>query len=260
MKKLFGFIAILLTLELHAEVNPEALKLWKKRDEAESLKSALALFEKSEDLESLTYLARGYYTLAEHHTTDDGEKKATYEKAKSFGEKALNTNPEYKKLVSENITKAIDSLTAKEAPALFWTAAAIGKWAKLNGIMSSLGYKGQILSMIEKVEKLQPDYFHGAVPRYWGGFYAVAPRIAGGNMGKSKKNFKKAIEMAPEYLGSRVLYAELYWAKEDEKKDFKKELELVLASSEGPEEIAPDNRLEKKKAQRLLDNIEKIFD
>lgn len=242
----------------------EALRLWQKRVDQQSLEESLSKFEHvhrsmPEDLEILTYLTRGYFTLAELHLTNDDLKKKNFEKAREFGERGLATNPEYQKKASKDIEDAIEKLTDKEVPVLFWTAASLGKWARLNGVMSSLKYKGQILAMIKRVEKLRPDFYYGAVPRYWGGFYAVAPSIAGGDMKKSKKNFKKAMKVAPEYLGTKVLYAELYLVKEDEKKEFKKQLEEVLAASNGPEEIAPENMLEKKKAERLLEKTDDLF-
>jgi tetratricopeptide (TPR) repeat protein len=242
----------------------EALRLWQKRDDQQSLEESLSKFELAlnanpQDLEILTYLARGYFTLGELHISNEDLKMRTFEKARKFGETAMNANPEYKKLADDDIEKAIDKLTEKEVGVLFWTAASLGKWAKLNGVMSSLKFKGQILSMIRRVEKLKPDFYHGAVPRYWGGFYAVAPSIAGGDMGKSKENFKKAMEVAPEYLGTKTLYAELYLVKKDDKKEFKKILAEVIAAPNGPAEITPENILEKRKAERLLEKMDDLF-
>jgi hypothetical protein len=269
MLKFFFALTFMFNLNLvHAQKpNPaveEALKKWQKRDDQTSLQEALTKFEtihssNPQDLEVLTYLTRGYFTLAELHLTKDDEKKKTYEKARRFGETGMALNPDYKKLADDDIEKAIDKLTEKEVPVLFWSAASLGKWAKLNGVMSSLKFKGQILSMIRRVEKLKPDFYFGAVPRYWGGFYAVAPSIAGGDMDKSKDNFKKAMAVAPEYLGTKVLYAELYLVKKDEEKDFKKVLQEVIAAPNGPEEITPENILEKKKAERLLSKMDDLF-
>ena len=242
----------------------EALRLWQKRDDQQSLEESLSKFEhvhaaNPQDLDTLIYLIRGYFTLAELHLDNKDLKMRNFEKAKSFGEKALELNPDYKKIKDDDLQGAIAKLSKKEVPPMFWMAAALGKWAKLNGVMASLKYKSQILAMIRQVEKLWPDFFHGAVPRYWGGFYAVAPRIAGGDMKKSKENFKKAMLVAPEYLGTKVLYAELYLTEEDDKKEFKKQLEEVLAASDGPAELQPENRLEKKKAEKLLEQIDKLF-
>ncbi len=242
----------------------EALRLWQKRDDQQSLEEALSKFEKvhethPENLEILTYLARGYFILGELHQTNDDLKKRSFEKAREYGEKGLKLNKDYKKYADDDIEKAIDKLTEKEMPVAYWTAAALGKWAKLNGIMSSLKYKDQILGIIKRVGKLKPDFFYASVPRYWGGFYAVAPGIAGGDMKKSKKKFKEAIKKAPEYLGNKVVYAELYLVEEGEEKEFKKVLQEVISSSNGPEEISPENFLEKRKAERLLEKKDDLF-
>lgn len=242
----------------------EAVRLWQKRADQQNLEESLSKFEhihsaQPENLEILTYLARGYFTLAELHLTNDDLKKRNFEKARSFGEKGMALNPEFKKLASKNIEDAIDKLNENEVTILYWSAASLGKWARLNGIMSSLKYKGQILSMIKKVEKLKPDFYYAAVPRYWGGYYALAPSIAGGDMKKSKKKFHEAMEKAPEYLGTKVLYAELYLVKKDNKKEFKKILMEVIAAGNGPEEITPENMLEKKKAERLLEQADELF-
>lgn len=243
----------------------EALRLWQKRDDQASLEQALSKFEmihasQPQDLETLTYLARGYFTLAELHYTKEDQKMKGFEKARQFGEMGLATNPVYKKFAAEDIETAIENLGEREVGLLYWSAASLGKWAKLNGVMSSLKFKGQILASIKQVEKLKPNFFHGAVPRYWGGFYAIAPSIAGGDMKKSKKYFEAAFAAAPEYLANKTLYAEAYLVKEEDKKEFKKVLNEVLMAPNGPEEIVPENMLEKKKAERLLGKADELFD
>jgi tetratricopeptide (TPR) repeat protein len=264
MLKTILFFSLFINLAIAQDLKQDALKSWANRDDQKALMDALSKFEghhKSapQDLETLTYLARGYFTLAEYYLTDDEDKLSHFDKARSFGERALSLNPDYKNLAGDEIEKAIDKLTVKEVAPLYWSAASLGKWAKLNGIMSSLRFKGQILASIRKVEKLQPDFYYGAVPRYWGGFYAVAPAIAGGDMAESKKNFMKAMGVAPEYLGNKTLYAELYLVKKENEKDFKKVLEEVITAPNGPEEITPENKLEKKKAQRLLSKMKELF-
>ena len=243
----------------------EAMRLWQRRDQKETLEEALSKFEHAlsgdpKNLEILTYLTRGYFLMGDAHSDDDSQKKIQFERAKEFGERGLETSDEYKKRKEKDgAVKAIDTLTEREVEVLYWTAASTGKWAKANGIFSSLKYKDQILSSIKRVEKLRSDFFYAAVPRYWGSFYAVAPSIAGGDMNKSKKFFEKAISLAPECLANRVLFAELYWVKEDNKKEFRKELEFVLKASNGPKELEPENMLEKKKAEKLLDKIDDLF-
>lgn len=260
MLKTVLFLSLFMNLAFAQDFKAEALKSWAKRDDQKSMEDALAKFEKApQDLETLTYLARGYFLYAEYFVTGDDKKMDTYEKSKKYGDKALELNPVYKKVASDDINMAIEQVSEKEIAPLYWRACALGKWAKLNGIMKSLKFKEEIQNSIKQVGKLKPDFFHGAVPRYWGSFYAIAPGIAGGDMDKSKENFKQSMKMAPEYLGTKTLYAEHYLVKEEEEKEFKKILGEVIASGDGPEEIAPENRLEKKRAQKLLDNVKKLF-
>jgi len=260
MLKMILFFSLFMNLAVAQDFKAEALKSWQKRDDQKSLEAALANFEKApQDLETLTYLARGYFLYAEYFVSGDEKKMDAYEKSKKYGDKALELNPVFKKVADDDITTAIEQVTEKEVAPLYWRACALGKWARLNGIMKSLKFKDEIQKSIKQVEKLKPDFFHGAVPRYWGSYYAIAPGIAGGDMKKSKENFKKSMTMAPEYLGTKTLYAEHYLVKEDEEKEFKQVLNEVLSAGDGPQDIAPENRLEKKRAQNLLDKVKKLF-
>lgn len=254
---LFG---LFLTTEAFAGISPEALEQWKKRENKENLTKAVQMIETlPRDLENLTYLARGYFLLGDFFTNSNEEKLKIFDVAKKYGDEGMSLNPEFKALKEKDLEKAIDALTMKDIDILYWSAAALGKWAKANGVMSSLKYKGQILAMIGKVEKLNPDYFHGSVDRYMAGFYAIAPGIVGGDMEKSKKRFKAAMMKGPENLGTKVFYAEVYLTKEDEEKEFEKVLNEVLAAPNGPEELAPENIMEKRRAQDLLNRRKDLF-
>jgi tetratricopeptide (TPR) repeat protein len=253
-------VCLIVSSSVFAGITPEAMELWKKRDDKASLEKAVQVIEKlPRDLETLTYLTRGNFLIGEMYTSKDKEKLKTFEKARKYGDEGLSLNPEYAKYKDKDINKAIDSLTIKEIDILYWAAASLGKWAKANGVMSSLSYKGQILAMVGKVEKLNPDYFYGAVDRYMGGFYAIAPGLAGGDMDKSKERFERAMKKAPENLGTKVFYAEAYLTKEDKEKEFEKVLNEVLAAPNGPEEIAPENIMEKRKAADLLKRKKDLF-
>jgi tetratricopeptide (TPR) repeat protein len=248
-------------------LNKEARDLWEKRVETDQLQKALEVFERihaanPSDLDTLIFLTRGNYFLADAHLQNMDEKKKVYERAAAWGEKAMATNEAFRKKVSSGakVEEALDTLTEKEVPAIYWSAASLGKWAKASGIAAALKYKTRIKAMIERVEKLSPDYFFGAVPRYWGGFFAVAPSFAGGDMGKSKTNFDLSLAKAPEYLGTKVLMAEVYWTKAGNQKEFEKILQDVLSSQyDSHPEIGPENKWEKKKAQKLLSSKSDLF-
>jgi tetratricopeptide (TPR) repeat protein len=245
----------------------EALELWKRRVDQGKLEEALAKFKRlhsanPNDLETLVYLTRGNYFLADSHLQDLDQKKKYYELAAAYGEQAMATNVKFKEDVKsgKSVEDSLDSLTQTEVPAIYWTAASLGKWAKVTGIAAQLKYKARIKEMVSRVEKLQPDYFFGAAPRYWGGFFAVAPSFAGGDMKKSKVQFDKSLKMAPEYQGTKVLMADVYYAKLGMKEEFEAILKEVLASNfDNLPEIGPENALEKKKAEKLLSKMGELF-
>lgn len=174
----------------------------------------------------------------------------------------MATNADFKEEMKggKTVEESLGKLTETEVPAIYWTAASLGKWAKATGIAAALKYKTRIKAMIERVEKLKPDYFFAAPSRYWGGFYAVAPSFAGGDMNKSKAQFEKSLKLAPEYLGTKVLMAEVYYTKTGEKKAFEATLKDVLSSTHDTHpEIGPENALEKKKAEKLLEKKDELF-
>lgn len=259
--------AVKLSDKEYSALKENALKNWKGRVEQVQLETSLDQFNKlhsaqPENLENLIFLTRGYYLLADAHLQDIDQKKKYYEVAASFGEKAMATNPAFKKSVQsgKSVEESLSLLTQAEVPAIYWNAASLGKWAKASGIAAALKYKTRIKAMIERVEQLQPDYFFAAPSRYWGGFYALAPSFAGGDMKKSKIQFEKSLKLAPEYLGTKVLMADVFYTKEGNKKQFEATLKEVLDSKQDTHpEIGPENALEKRKAKKLLEKMDDLF-
>lgn len=251
-----------------ATLKADALKLWQKRDEKESLVEAIKKFEQlykanPADSEILLYLTRSYYLLGDSHSKDKAEKIHNFEKAMGYGDTNLALNAEYASRVKKNdeVTHQVKALGANEVPQMYWTLASIGRYAKTNGIFSGLKYKSKILALLSRAEELKPDYFYGAIPRYWASYYAVIPGFAGKDLKKSKKYFEKSLALGPEYLGTKVLEAETYYVEKDDEKEFKKILNEVIndTTHDNHPELGPENRMEKIKAKKLLDNADDLF-
>ena len=251
-----------------ATVKADALKLWQKRDEKESLSEAIKKFEalhkeNPKDVEVLLYLTRSYFLMGDSHSKDKTEKIANFEKAMGYGDASLALNTEYAARLRKNdeLKHQVNALTLQEVPQMYWTLASIGRYAKTNGILSGLKYKSKILALLTRAEELKPDYFYGAIPRYWASYYAVIPGFAGKDLKKSKKYFEKALELGPEYLGTKVLQAETYYVEKEDEKAFKALLNEVISDTkhDNHPELGPENRLEKIKAKKLLDSESDLF-
>lgn len=245
----------------------EAKKFWANRHIKAELEQSINMWEKlsrtdKADRETFQALTHAYYLLADAHEEDLELKKSLWEKGALFGEKAMAQNPQFAANMNDKKTmeESLPLLAKEDAASMYWTAANLGKWAKFSGIATQLKYKGRIKGLVEGVEKVNPTFFHGSVQRYWGAFYAVAPSFAGGDLNKSIKAFNASIEQAPAYLGTKVLMAEVYYTKKQDKKAFESTLKEVLATSDSiSKELMPENVLEKKKAQSLLKKMDELF-
>jgi len=250
------------------ELEKKATDAWEKRYERAQLEKALEAYEtlskaNPDNYKYLVALCRGYYFLADGHSDDNEEKKRLWEKGVTYGERAMATNPSFKdKVLKEEgkVEAALDVLTKNEIEAIYWTAVNMGKWGRLAGIATVLKYKTRIKDMINRVNALDTNFFHGAVNRYWGAYYAVAPSFAGGDLNKSEESFKKSLGQQGDYLGTHVLMAEYLYTKKGDKKAFEDKLNFVIkADPKKIKEVGPENMMEQVKAQKLLKKKDELF-
>ncbi|MSP61864.1 MAG: hypothetical protein EXR72_16325 [Myxococcales bacterium] len=258
---------------------------WAKRDDRAELEAAIASWEKAVaatpgDGETEAKLARGIYLLADGHMSFGSDGKGKYgafenddagkqkylemhERGMAHGERALVAlAPDFKKKVEAgtNMEDSIDSLDVKAVPGLYWYTTNLGKWANAQGFTTVLKYKSKIKKFIEKCMSLDEHYFYSAPHRYLGVIYAKAPAIAGGDMVEAKKHFDLSLANSPNYLATRVLWAEFYAVKAEDKEGFKRELDLVLKTADDVvPEITAETRIEKRKAQSLMAQIDEKF-
>lgn len=260
----------------------EGDQLFEQRLERAKVEAAIARWEEALTLQSAaadeaarrqavgdvyTRLARAHYLLADGFVRFDGEDveeqmQAAYDKGVTAAEKALYAySGEYQKAVAAGTPreKAIELLGPEAHGALYWYATNLGKWAVIEGIGEALGQVDTIKAMVERLERDDPSFFHYAPYRYFGGYYTKLP-FPGGDLEKSKQYFEKAIANAPNYLGTRVLYAEMYAIKADDEALFREQLQIVLDTpADADPSIEAENQLEKKKARLLLDDIGEHF-
>lgn len=245
---------------------------WANRGDMAQVEAAIAAWKKAaeiapEDAKIHTRISRGYFFLADAHHRKEGEQSekylSTFEKGTAAGERAIAAaSPEFKKDVTggSKVEDAVKKIGPEGIEPLYWYASNLGKWAKAKGLPAQLGNKDKIKAAMDQVMKLDENFFHAAPHRYFGAFYAVAPGFAGGDMDKSKKQFEKAIEMAPNYVGTKVLYAETYAKKKKDRALFDKLLAEVLAT---PDDVLPDlipeTKNEKEKAKELQAQADKLF-
>ena len=241
--------------------------LWEQRDDAEKLKQALAGYEQvaatNPSREVLLKLVRGYYFLGDGHLSEMDDKLAAWDTAITYGKQCMGLNEEFKALVEkgdETEGTAARVLTIDDVPCTYWTASALGKWGKAEGLTTILKYKDIIKAWMEQVEVLDPTYFFTGPTRYFAAYYSALPSFAGQDLPQSQELFIKAIEANPDHFGNRVLYAD-YWAtRTQDVAVFDEQLTYVLnADPEVIEGLGPEQRAEVRKAEALMAKKADLF-
>lgn len=218
-----------------------------------------------------TRLARAFYFLADAHIrfepgddddVRDDRMKETYNKGLTAAERALVLySPKFAQAIKEKkpFNEAAKSLDKGAIPAVYWYATNAGKWALLEGFTEILSRKDDIKAMMDRAAELDPNYFYGGPHRYFGAYFTKLP-FPGGDLKQSKAHFDKAVSMAPNYLGTRVLIAEMHATKAENKAMFKEQLEFVLKFDvESAPELKAENTFEQRKAKALMANIDDLF-
>lgn len=244
----------------------EGEALWRERDNPEKAQQLLAILEKDlqanpHQPEKVVRYARLYYLLGEQ-SEEKAQRLERYDKA--F--KACRGELVHQLGLSEQASEEeIVRRAGKEhLPLLYWAAAAIARWGKHAPFRQKVQARATIRLYWDRVMELDPAYFYGGAYRFFGGYYALVPAITGEqDVNKSREMFEKAVGVAPQYLETKVLYAEAYAAhpKVRDRALFRKLLNAVLEAPVGEDaECAAENRLAKKKAQTLLAQENELFE
>jgi hypothetical protein len=153
---------------------------------------------------------------------------------------------------------ALEQLDKDSVPAMYWYAAALSRYALMTSLVEVLNQTERIKAMMELIQRFDPAFWYYAADRYLGGFYTKIP-FPSGDLPRSTKHFDKAVQSAPNYLATKVIYAEMNAAKAGDRALFKRLLEDVISFDlESAPDIKPENAAEQKKAKFYLDDIDNL--
>ena len=243
---------------------------WEARGDKAKLMEAItkweAAFEKAPTADLAAQISRAHYLYGDGYLALEGNtegRDAEYQKGLDWATRGLKlAAPEFAKSMAEGQTHA-ESIGKAPKDAIgprYWYAPNRGKWAALKGFATRLRYKDDIKATIDLVKTYDEMYFFAAPWRYLGSYEAQTAGLAGGSLDKSEENYKKAVELAPNYLGTKVLWADFLCTKRQDKTTYEKLLkEVVAANAAAIPEIEPENLLEQEKAKKLLSQIDEKF-
>jgi predicted anti-sigma-YlaC factor YlaD len=242
---------------------------WAARKDPAKLMEAIGKWEaiaaSSADAEVYAKLARAWYLAGERYAFEEKNDKRdeAYQKGLDWATKSLKVAaPEFASLMSQGKqhAEAITKAPKEAVSAMYWFSANLGKWAATKGFATRLRYKDDIKATVDTIKGYDDKFFYAAPWRVLGGFEAQTAGLAGGSLEKSEEYFKKAVELAPNYLGTKVLWADYLCVKRQDKATFEKLLKDVVAANPAAEpEIEAENLLEQEKAKKLLAQIDEKF-
>ncbi len=255
--------------------NDAAEAAWLERDNEAKLREAISLWEKvvaaePKNAAAWEKLARAIYFLADGHIRfragagAEEEMLASFEKSVTAAERGLLALSEpfaAKMRDGAKMEEAAKSLDKSGVPLLYWRSSSLGKWATAKGFATLLSHKDEIKEIMQICLDKDPEYFYRGPNRYFGVFYGRAPSFAGGDLVKSRENFDKSLAGFPNYFGTHTLMAEDLAVKAQDRKLFDEHLEFVLKGDPNViPEIAPENRVEQRKAELLKKRASELFE
>jgi hypothetical protein len=245
---------------------------WANRGNAAQAKAAVDAWAKASEIDpknvkALNELTHAIYFYADCHLRFDEDNPDAYKSAHQEGtraaERALSAmSPAFAERMAsgELIEEAITVLNASAVPALYWRSSNLGRWAILDSFATLLSHKDEIRAVMEFCLDEAPLYWYQAPDRYFGVFYAKAPGFAGGDMRKSAAHFNISIDAQPNYFGTRILMAEEWAIKEDNRPLFEELVNYVLNGDPNSlPDIVPENLCEQRKAKKLMAEIDDTF-
>ncbi|MCX7605757.1 MAG: TRAP transporter TatT component family protein [Bacteroidia bacterium] len=249
---------------LWAQIDEEIL--WAERDNPDRAKQAIEILEgqlkdKPHDPEKVVRLARLYYLLGEQ-TEDKALRLERYDRAFKLCRGALIHQLGLSESAKDEeiVKKAVET----HLPLLYWSAASIARWGKHAPFRQKVQARSTIRLYWDRVMEIKPDYYYGGGYRFFGGYYALVPAITGEqDVNKSREMFEKALAVAPDYLETKVLYAEAYAAhpKVRNRELFRRLLQEVLQAEPGADkDKSAENRLAQRKARALLAQENELFE
>lgn len=257
----------------------QADEAWAQRGDKSQVETAIALWELATRLPTpdgtdrnaalvdvYTNLAKAYYWLSHGHLRwENGATDAmlaSYENGFARAQVAMalrNANWTRALERGENVPAAAAQLEEADVPAMYWYATNLGRWGLLRGITTVLANVPDIKAIMDRVEELDPTYFYGAPDRYFGVYYTKLP-FGNPDLAQARARLERNIEEYPTYLESRVLLAEDYGFRTQEREVSEPHLRFVAEAdiSQWPE-LLPENTNAQRRARLLLQSLEEYF-
>ena len=216
--------------------------------------------------ELLKTLSEGFTGYAFLFVEDEAPERAgrLYDRAAGYAASLLAVDgiPDVERMSPEALEGVLKKAGTAAVPGLYWTAYAWALQANLSpNDPEALSRIGKAERMMRRVLELDPGFKFGGPDLFFGVYYSVRPRMAGGDLDKAKAHFEAAVaRTGGRYLMARTLYAKYYAVAALDEALFRSLNEGVLSSnSDEPRGAVLENQVAQLKSKRLLEKIDDLF-
>ena len=189
---------------------------------------------------------------------DESETRASalYEKGGAYALKALSL----KGAVKEGQVST-EALNKNSAPAAFWHTFCRAAYVNLNrDVPDAIAELPKIMPVAERVAELTPAYYYNGSYAVLGTYYAIRPRIFGGDPQKAKLNFDKALQGdGADFLLNSYMAAKMYAVAAQDQAYFETALNAILAAELKDDDARLPNEVAKIKTKKLLEKKDELF-
>jgi hypothetical protein len=162
----------------------------------------------------------------------------------------------------EEFHKAINTLSADDVPAVFWTAMGWGSFVNLSLTdPDALADLPKVEAMMEFVRHKDSTFYYGGAYLFLGTLYGSRPKMLGGDLERSERYFRECLRITNEnFLLTHVFFARSFAVQSQDRQLFEDLLSRVEnASLDSLPEARLPNAIAKKKASLLRLKMDELF-
>jgi hypothetical protein len=147
-----------------------------------------------------------------------------------------------------------------DAESLYSVASAWANWIQAHkSDWNAVAQLAQVKRIMQRVLELDETFQQGYANLYLAVMESLVPEALGGKPEQSKQHFERAIQLAPNNLMSKVLYAKHYARMAFDRNMHDNLLKTVLSAQVASPGLTLINTLAQQQAQVLLDSANEYF-
>lgn len=198
----------------------------------------------------LVNAAQGFcgYGLLFLEDEDPARASAFYAKGETYSARALKGRP-------------LEKSSARDVPALFWNTFCKALYLNLNrDNPEAVAELPSLEPVIARLLALDPLYYYNGPHSLMGAYYAIRPRMFGGDPQKAAGYFEESLKgVGAEFLMNRFMYAKMAAVAAQDPELFERLLGEILAAEPKEGETRLANEVAKLKARKLLEKKDELF-